>query len=235
MTARLEFRNVSFAARPPYDAGAAGLSFSLDAGGLLLARVLPTEPHSPLADLSQGLVEPDDGTVSFAGEDWRSMTADRTVEMRRRVGRVFDEGGWINNLDVDENITLPQRYHTTRLEDEIRADARRLAAELGMGDLPSGRPSSAGRFALRRAQWVRALLGEPELAVLERPDEDMPDEWLRLLVERLNKDRARGMAVVWITSSADAGRLAQLSPTLQIDLRETKMRGAENAAGRESH
>lgn len=218
-TAVLAFEGVSLEAQPPYDVGLSDLSFVLPEGGLLLVTVEPTRPHTPVADLAQGLLAPGAGRICYRGEDWWTMSPDRVVELRGSMGRTFEHGGWISNLDVDENITLPQRYHTSRSADEVFEEARALAVDLGLSELPAGRPASVSRYVLRRAQWVRALLGRPPLILLERPSDELPAEWAPPLIRRLDQDRARGAAVVWITSRPSAD-LPGLRPTLQIDLRE---------------
>jgi phospholipid/cholesterol/gamma-HCH transport system ATP-binding protein len=222
-TSVLEFAGVTMDAQPPYDAGIADVSLSLPAGGLLLAAVDPTRPHTPLADLAQGLIAPSAGTVRHLGEDWQRVSADRAVALRGRMGRTFENGGWINNLDVDENITLPQRYHTSRDPEEILKEALTLAIDLGLPEIPAGRPAAVSRFLLRRAQWVRALLGHPALILLERPGDELPADWIAPLVKRIASERNAGAAVVWITSEPQREALSELNPTLQIDLRDGNM------------
>jgi phospholipid/cholesterol/gamma-HCH transport system ATP-binding protein len=219
----LQFQGVSWAARPPYDAGISHATFALDSGDLLLLRVDPDNPRTPLADLAQGLVEPESGAVQFMGEDWRSAHPDRIASLRGRIGRVFYGGGWISNLDVDENITLAQRYHTERPEAEIREEAAALARGFGLAEVPKGRPADIPRQVLRCAQWVRAFLGHPRLILLDHPARDLPDAWLDLLVKKAAEARSGGAGILWITGDAQEMRHPALNPTLKFELRENTM------------
>jgi ABC-type lipoprotein export system ATPase subunit len=198
----LTFEAVTLEAQPPYETGLAGITFSLRRGDLLAIRVEEGLGRLPFADVAQGLVEPESGRVTFLGEDWRAMPPNRAAECRGKIGRVFETHAWISNLDVDENITLAQRHHTGRPDSEIAAEAGALAAQFGLSELPRGRPAVVRRADLRRAEWTRALLGEPQLIILENPTRDVSADALPGLVGAVKAARARGAAVIWMTDDA---------------------------------
>jgi phospholipid/cholesterol/gamma-HCH transport system ATP-binding protein len=197
----LRFENVSLTAQPPYAQDLAEVSFELHAGEaqLVLTGLLPE--GLPLADLAAGLVAPDTGQVRYAGEDWQELHPDEAAAARGRTGRIFEKRGWISNLDVDENITLAQRHHTTRPLAEIEAEALTLAREFGFEDLPRVRPALLRSGELRRAAWIRALLGSPALLLLEHPLRDLPAAAGVPFVAAVQAACARGAAALWIAES----------------------------------
>jgi phospholipid/cholesterol/gamma-HCH transport system ATP-binding protein len=195
----LAFENVTLAVRLPYETGFDGVSFSLQCGDFISIRIEEGLAKNPFADLAEGIVDPDAGRVAFLGEDWRMMTPNRSAELRGKIGRVFEAQAWISNLDVDENITLVQRYHTARPEDEIVREAELLVRQFGLEDLPRVRPAVVRRSDLRRAEWVRAFIGEPRLIILENPTKDVYMKDLSGLVGAVKAVRGRGAAVIWMT------------------------------------
>lgn len=196
----VEFVDVSIEARPPFDLGLNSFSCVFGAGELLAVHVADGYGHLPLADSAEGLIEPDKGQVLVLGEDWRSLAPGRAAGLRGRIGRVFHEHGWVSNLDMDENVTLSQRHHTLRAEEEIVAEARELASRFGLETLPTGRPGALKRADRRRTEWVRAFLGNPLLILLENPMRDVYSGALEGLVNEVKRARARGAGVVWLTS-----------------------------------
>ncbi len=225
MTDVLDIREVHLAPRPPYDVGLAGLSLALKPGELCLVRVSEGEPVTPLADVASGIVEPEAGAVLFEGKEWSVCSADVAAAMRGRIGRVFERAGWLSNLDVDENITLAQRYHTQRNPDEILHEARALAEELGLEGIPAGRPAHVERDLLQRAQWIRALLGSPRLLLLERPGRDLPAKELAPLIAAVNKRRDRdGVAVLWLTDSHERVTDSALRATRKCAMEDGALR-----------
>ncbi len=218
----LVFRNVTVAAGEEWDCGIGDATFDLGGGEILLLRLEPGRTRIPLADAAGGLVEHSEGTVSFMGEDWRSMNADRAAACRARIGRVFESRGWLSNLDIDENVTLPQRYHRSRPVGEIVEEAEALARMFGLPGLPKVRRTEVPLHDLRRAEWVRAFLGGPDLIILERPTRDVRPEGIPALAGAVRAALDRGAAVICIVGNeGDAGNVVSAS------CREYAMRGPE--------
>ena len=200
-TSILRFEQVSLAAQLPYAEELTEITLELCAGELGLVLVPPHSDGLPLADLAEGLVTPDSGSVKFEDVDWEDMEPDQAAAARGRIGRVFEKRGWISNLDVDENITLAQRHHTARPLAEIEAEALALAKQFGFDDLPRLRPALLRGGELRRAAWIRALLGAPTLILLEHPLREIPSGKAAQLLDALKTARARGAAALWIAES----------------------------------
>src|SRR5580658_6029765 len=99
----LNFREVTLEPGPEYDTGLWNSSFALGPGDLLLVRLERENERLPLADASEGLTPPEQGSVKFLGEDWLRMPSDRAAAQRGKIGRLFDDDGWISDLDVDQN------------------------------------------------------------------------------------------------------------------------------------
>lgn len=217
----LTFDQVTLGAQPPYEIGLKDVSFSLGRGDLMTIRIEEILSELPLADVAQGLVDPEAGSVQFLGDDWRIMTPDRAARCRGKIGRVFEAHAWISNLDVDENVTLSQRHHTNRPEREILEEAQALAVQFGLKELSRSRPAVVRHSDLRRAEWVRAFIGSPPLILLESPKKDVAAEALPNLMEAVKAARARGAAVIWITG--DPKVLSLVAP---VSKQKFEFRGA---------
>jgi len=208
----LSFREVSVAVPPPYEFGLEDVNLVLKGGELALVTLERGYGHSPLADIAQGLIVPDRGGVYFMGKNWKEMRPGAAAAARHRIGRVFQGGGWISNLNVDENITLSQRHHTNLPSEEIYREAEKLGVFFGLKNLPHSRPAHVGRSLLRRSGWVRAFLGNPELILLEDPLKDAYTEVLHYLMKGIAGSLSRGCAVLWITSDFRILDQSQLAP-----------------------
>lgn len=219
----IAMEDVTVETQPPYETGLAGASLTLRAGALAMVYIPEGFAYTPLADMLQGLVEPDAGVVKYLGEDWRTMDPGRAAAQRGTIGRVFDQRGWISNLDVDENITLAARHHARRSVPEIEQEALALAQAFGLPELPRKRPALLRRADLRRCEWVRALLGGPSLVVLEHPTRDVFAEAVPKLVAELRAARARGAAVLWITGDRACRAVAGEAGVERYEFKELKL------------
>lgn len=219
----IQFDRVSIENRPPYEVGLEEVSFAAKTGELVLIAVEKGHPSLPLADAAEGLVTPNRGRVTFQGADWRSLKPDEGAEARGRIGRVFQPAGWISNLNVGENITLSQRHHTRRPEGEIYQEAEKLARDFGLPEMPKVRPVGLNAGNRRRAELIRAFLGETRLIILEDPMEGAYTELLPYLVKAVAAARDRGAAVLWITSDFRTLRPGLLAPSQHYQLKDTRL------------
>jgi phospholipid/cholesterol/gamma-HCH transport system ATP-binding protein len=201
-----------------YEVPLSDVSFTLNRGDLVMVDVGDHYLHSPLSDAAEGLVPPAQGTIRFLGEDWLSMDPTRASACRGSIRRVFRSRGWLSNLDVDENIMLPMIHHTRQPVEEIRAAAQGLAREFGLGELPRVRPPKVNRSDLKRAEWVRAFLGQPQLVILEEPSADIYAGATRPLADAVQRARARGAGVLWVTTSSELRNFGDVKPSQTLTL-----------------
>ena len=208
----LEFKNVTIAATPLEHAGMSHVNVRFLPGTLTLIRVEPGNEQLPFADLAEGLLCPEQGHVLFQSEAWTAIPPEQVLQQRARIGRVFDGRGWISNLNVDENVTLSQRHHTRRPDAEILAEAEALARAFGLSELPKTRPAMVSHQDLRRAEWIRALLGQPLLVLLERPMRGVPMGHLPRLISAVRQALSREAAVLWLTDNDRIEQHSELPP-----------------------
>src|SRR4051794_36234792 len=109
----LEFDHATAEPDPGYDAGLFDATFTLTTGALTLIRLEREAVRLPLGDAACGAVELEHGAVRFMGSDWRKMPFHQAIQCRGKIGRTFEGHAWVSNLDVDENVILAQRHHTT--------------------------------------------------------------------------------------------------------------------------
>jgi predicted ABC-type transport system involved in lysophospholipase L1 biosynthesis ATPase subunit len=135
-TSILKLSGVTIESSTEFEFGLNNVSCELKPGELWLVRIEREDERLPLADAAEGLAIPTRGSVTFLGEDWRSMSTDHAAARRGKIGRLFEDEGWISGLDLDENIMLAQRHHTRRSEEAILDEAVKFARLFGLRGLP---------------------------------------------------------------------------------------------------
>ena len=195
----MEFKDVAFRPTLAQVSSVAGVNLALGRGEIGLVILEEGRENNPLASLAQGLLQPECGQVLFLGEDWSQLAPSRLSFLRGRIRRVYEHYGWITNLDVMENICLAELYHTSRATADIEHEAGGLARRFGIDPIPDIRPSRVHGMTLRKLEWVRAFLGEPDLILLERPCFGAPKADAAKLVQAANEAARRGVAVLWLT------------------------------------
>jgi phospholipid/cholesterol/gamma-HCH transport system ATP-binding protein len=171
----------------------------LNRGDLLLIDAQDAAPAARFADLCCGLTPLAEGSVRFLGRDWAALPQDFAAALRGRIGRVFAAGGWIEFLDIADNIMLPQLHHTRLDPVVLRDKAATLACAFGLPGLPLGHAADLSPRDLARAACVRALLGDPTLLLLESPVSDRFTDLKAPLLNAIAAARSQGAAAIWLT------------------------------------
>ena len=219
----LAFNGVSTEPEPLFDTPLWDVTFTLSQGELLLLRLERGRFRLPVADLAAGVLEPRQGTVEFLGENWLRMSPDYSSAQRGKIGRVFEDHGWISNLDIDENITLAQRHHSNRSDSDIEEEATRLARMFGIPGLPRRPVAGMRQEDLRRSELIRAFLGTPVLIILERPTRNIFPGIIPSLMNAIRAARDRGSAVIWTTSEDRVWSESGIHATLKCTMFGSRM------------
>lgn len=181
---------------------------SLAAGASLFVGGPSGSGKSTLLGLLSGILQPSQGEVWVAGLNLaRASAAQRDSLRADQLGVVFQQFNLLPYLSVFDNVLLPTRFSSRRLEQSQaqfgspRAQAEHLLASLGLESMLWAR--KANQISIGQQQRVavcRALMGRPQLVIADEPtsslDEDNRQAFLELL---LRAQREQGAALVMVS------------------------------------
>jgi osmoprotectant transport system ATP-binding protein len=164
---------------------------------------------SSVIRLMVGLIRPDRGSVAFAGQ---TLTEENAQALRRRMGYVIQDGGLFPHLTARENVTLMARY-LGRDADAITARLDEIRALTHFPDDGLDRyPVQLSGGQRQRVSLMRALMGDPDVLLLDEPLGAL-DPMIRFDLQAELKEifSALGKTVVMVTHDiAEAGYFADL-------------------------
>jgi putative ABC transport system ATP-binding protein len=159
--------------------------------------------------LAAGLLQPDEGSVRFQGNDLATLSKREVLAHRRtKLGFVFQSFQLVAGLTAEENVAMPLLL---RGIDHSTARRRALQALDGVGLSARAEhiPSRLSGGEQQRTAIARALVGEPKLILADEPtgnlDSETGDEVLELLSVL---PRARGAATILVTHDTRIARAA---------------------------
>ena len=196
----LELRDVTFTSTTTKSVLLHGANLIVRQGELVMLRINRAQKCRDIASMLLGLNPPSNGEILFENQDWRGEDYDRHFAMRSRIGRVFEEQAWVQNFNVMENVTLASRHHRPR-DKSVQQQVATWIERFKPKSKPFRRPGFVDAADLQVYQWIRALIGNPNLLILERPMNSVPNAMLAKLVEATNESRNRGAAVIWFTNN----------------------------------
>ncbi|SET18116.1 molybdenum ABC transporter ATP-binding protein [Oceanicella actignis] len=138
------------------------------APGSLLALVGPSGAgKTTLLRAIAGLTRPAAGRIAAGGETWFDSRAGVDVPAhRRRVGMVFQSYALFPHMSAARNVAAALDL---RPRAAAMAEARRLLAQLGLGELAERRPDRMSGGQRQRVALARALARRPRALLLDEP------------------------------------------------------------------
>jgi phospholipid/cholesterol/gamma-HCH transport system ATP-binding protein len=116
-----------------------------------------------------GLLQPEAGTIRFAGRELAGgYHADR-AEFRRRCSYLFQDNALLDSLTAMQNVALPLEQTTAMTDREIR---RRAGEALALFELESFSDLYPGQLSggqQKRLALARAAVTKPELVLFDEP------------------------------------------------------------------
>jgi len=170
--AAIEFSNIikRFGASPA-DAGEVialdGISLTVPAREFLVIVGPSGSGKTTLLRLINRLSEPSGGTVRFAGEDVRKIDP---IELRRRIGYVFQGIGLFPHMTVAENVAItPRLLGWDRDRRATRADELLNLVRLSPADYRNRFPRELSGGERQRVGVARAIAAKPMVVLMDEP------------------------------------------------------------------
>jgi len=116
-----------------------------------------------------GLIKPDRGDVFFKGQCVNTMADRELVEMRTRIGYLFQMGALFDSMTVEENVCFPLVEHTNYKHKDRWEQARRVLAMVGLQGTEHKMPSDLSGGQKKRVALARAIVLEPAMVLYDEP------------------------------------------------------------------
>ncbi|MBT8495471.1 MAG: ATP-binding cassette domain-containing protein [Deltaproteobacteria bacterium] len=207
-----------------------GIDLSVDRGGRLGIIGPAACGKSVLLKLLCGLEVASEGEIRLDGAALGSMDETALMEVRMRIGFLFQNYALFDFLDVFDNVAFPLRRLGVTDEDEIESRVRdrlKLVGLLGSERKSTGELSGGMK---KRVGIARATVARPEIVIYDEPTAGLDPVTTRKVYDLIESDQeATGCTVVFVSSDVDAllgfahdvgmlydGKLRYVGPTSSI-------------------
>ena len=182
----IEFRNVTieFDNRKVLD----NLSFKVNRGETKIILGGSGCGKSTTIKLVLGLLKPDSGQVLVDGEDITNYSEVDMMNVRKKIGMIFQEGALFDSLSVYDNVAFKLHEHGVP-EDEVENEVRRMLQFVNLEQAIDKMPSELSGGMRRRVGIARALVGDPKIVMFDEPTAGLDPPTARTICELAMKLR----------------------------------------------
>ena len=182
----IEFRDVTieFDNRKVLD----NLSFKVNRGETKIILGGSGCGKSTTIKLVLGLLKPDSGQVLVDGEDITNYSEVDMMNVRKKIGMIFQEGALFDSLSVYDNVAFKLHEHRVP-EDEVENEVRRMLQFVNLEQAIDKMPSELSGGMRRRVGIARALVGDPKIVMFDEPTAGLDPPTARTICELAMKLR----------------------------------------------
>jgi phospholipid/cholesterol/gamma-HCH transport system ATP-binding protein len=172
---------------------------------------------STILKLILRLLVPDSGAVAIDGEDITNLTFEEALEVRKKMGMVFQGAALFDSMTVFENVAYPLREHFHLSEDEIEARVREKLefVDLDPNDTMEKLPSELSGGMRKRVGIARAMSGNPELMLYDEPTSGL-DPLTTATITKLIMKLQRELQVTSIVVSHDIRSVSRMATKVAL-------------------
>jgi phospholipid/cholesterol/gamma-HCH transport system ATP-binding protein len=155
---------------------------------------------STILKLIIGLEKADEGEIWVDGEEISTYSERKLMEVRKKIGIVFQEGALFDSLSVADNVAF-RLYEQSDLDDEeIQFIVRKTLGFVELEEAIEKMPSELSGGMRRRAAIARALVGNPKVMLYDEPTAGLDPLTARTINELVIKLRdLEGVSSVFVT------------------------------------
>jgi polar amino acid transport system ATP-binding protein len=146
--------------------GLDGVSLELEPGGIRAVVGRSGSGKTTLLKCLGRFLEPASGRILIEGEELSQL---EEVELRQRLGIVFQQLHLFPHLTVLENLTLAPVRVLQRERAAAQGEAMAALERFGMAELADSYPAQISGGQAQRVAIARALLMKPEYLLLDEP------------------------------------------------------------------
>ena len=204
MTKIIEVNNVnkSFGKNENINHVLNGASMSVDQGEFVSLMGASGSGKSTLLYLIGGLDRDFQGNISVCGSDIGSLKDSKLSDLRlKNMGFVFQFYNLVMNLNVSDNILLPQTINGKR-KSELKKALDEILEITGLTEKRKAMPNTLSGGQQQRVAIARAVLGNPSIILADEPTGNLDAASTKEIMElfqRLNKEK--GMTILQVTHS----------------------------------
>lgn len=176
------------------------ISLEIQPGEIVIMAGPSGSGKTTLLTLIGGLRSVQQGNLQFAGCELQGATERQMVEIRRKIGYIFQGHNLLPFLTVRQNVQMSIQLHKQTSRKEARSESEAMLKTVGLKEFANVYPQSLSGGQKQRVAIARALVSKPKLILADEPTASLDSKTGRDVVELMqNLAKEQGCAILMVT------------------------------------
>ncbi len=147
-----------------------------------------------------GLERPNKGEILFEGKNIVKLGEEQLIDIRTKIGYVFQNGALFDSMTVEENLAYPLEEHTHLTALEISERITEMLDLIGLQGCEKLLPASLSGGMQKRVGVARAIILKPQIILYDEPTAGLdPFNTQRLLELMRRIQQKEGNTAIFVT------------------------------------
>ncbi|HLF35755.1 MAG TPA: ATP-binding cassette domain-containing protein [Cyclobacteriaceae bacterium] len=160
-----------------------------------------------------GLMEPDEGDVTFDGRNFHHANRDVKTEIRREIGMLFQGGALFDSKTVEENVRFPLDMLTEMAKDQKLDRVNFVLKRVGLENVNHLMPSEISGGMKKRVGIARAIVNQSKYLFCDEPNSGL-DPQTAIRIDRLIEEITEEYNITTIVVTHDMNSVMQIGDYL---------------------
>ena len=165
---------------------------------------------SVLTKCTVGLLEPDQGHVSYDGRDFTARNLRERKEVRQEIGMLFQGSALFDSMTVMENVMFPLRMFSESSEQAMQERAAFCLERVQLPQAGNKYPSELSGGMQKRVGIARAIAMNPKYLFCDEPNSGL-DPQTAIVIDNLIVDLTREFNMTTVVVSHDMNSVMEAS------------------------
>ncbi len=149
-----------------------------------------------------GLMEPNEGGITYDGMSFSEMTNEQRKELRQQIGMLFQGSALFDSLNVEKNIMFPLNMFTTWSLAKKRKRVNEVLERVNLKDANKKFPAEISGGMKKRVGSARAIVLNPKYLFCDEPNSGL-DPQTSMLIDKLIQEITREFNITTVVNTHD--------------------------------
>lgn len=156
-----------------------------------------------------GLIDPDEGEVTFNKRPFSSLNEKRKRELRKEMGVLFQGGALFDSLTVEENVMFPLNMFTDMSFEEKRERVNFVLKRVNLVNVNHLYPSEISGGMMKRVAIARAISNNPQYLFCDEPNSGL-DPKTAEIIDQLISEITEEYNITTVINTHDMNSVLQI-------------------------
>lgn len=156
-----------------------------------------------------GLLIPDEGEISYDGQNFSLMNTDEKKEMRRKIGMLFQGSALFDSMTVEQNILFPLDMFTNKTKAEKQKRVDEVLDRVNLSQAHKKYPAELSGGMKKRVGIARAIVLNPQYLFCDEPNSGL-DPQTSLVIDKLIREITTDFNITTIINTHDMNSVMEI-------------------------